>query len=435
MRMKLHGLALLWLGQAVSLVGSGITGFTLGVHVYTTTGSVSKFTLIQLLALAPVALLSPFAGALIDRWDRRRVLVAGDVVAALVPLALAWSMRSGEVGLWQIGLTVALISALTAFQWPAFATLTTLIVPSEHLGRATGATELARGMAQMLSPITAGLALSSGASISTLLVIDGASYLFSAVMTLVIVRAPVVAPRAASEPSAGSVLHDIARGWRYLVAQPDLLLLWGLVTFTNLSCGIVEICITPRVLSVASPVALGTVALIAGIGMLLGSTLMSVWRGTRQPMRLVVIVMLVQGGSLVAAGASHGLVLLTVAATLYMFSVPVGVVTNQSIWLRTVPLSQQGTVLGLRRATEIGAFPIAALVAGPLVEHVFDPLLAGDGALAGALAGLVEAGPARGIALMYIALGVITVLASVLALAAARQPAPAPAPAVTEELS
>jgi DHA3 family macrolide efflux protein-like MFS transporter len=426
-----HGFAVLWLAQAISLVGAGLTAFTLGVYVYQTTGSISSFTLIQLLSLAPAALLSPFAGALTDRWDRRRVLIAADLLAALVPLLLAWCLRDGHAALWQIGLAGATISTLTAFQWPAFATLTALIVPSEHLGRATGATELARGLAQMISPITAGLALGGGASISTLLALDSASYLSSAAVTILIVRGRVAPVRATDGPGPATLAQDIARGWRYLVTQPELLLLWGFVTFTNLSCGIVEICITPRVLSMASPAALGGVALIAGLGMLLGGVLMSVWRGARRPTRLVLMVTLLQGALLVVAGASRGLVGLTAAACLYMFSVPIGMGTNQAIWLRTVPAPMQGSVLGLRRATEGGALPLAALIAGPLVEQVFDPLLARGGRIAGTLADLVEAGPGRGIALMYVALGVVTVLASLIALARHQ----ASEPAVAEELS
>jgi MFS family permease len=425
---RLRSFALLWLGQALSLVGSGLTAFALGVHVYQTTRSVGSFALIQLLSLGPAALLSPFAGALTDRRDRRRVLIASDLTAALVALLLAWSLREGRAELWQIGLAGAAISTLTAFQWQAFSTLTTLIMRGEHLGRATGATELARGVAQMASPVLAGLALGRGVSVGSLLVIDGASYLFAAAMTRILVRGSVV-PAAAQGPSATSLAQDIARGWRYLTMRPELLLLWGFVTFTNLSCGIVEICITPRILSIASPAALGGVALIAGLGMLLGGVLMSVWRGAQRPVRLILMVTLLQGMLLVGAGVSRGLATLTAAATLYMFSIPIGAATNQAIWLRTVPAAMQGSVLGLRRAIEGGAIPLAALLAGPLVEHVFEPLVTGGGALAG----LVEAGPGRAIALMYVALGAITVIASALALALARDQAPAPIAA--EQLS
>ncbi len=427
----MRAFALLWLGQAVSLIGSGLTAFALGVHVYQVTGSVSRFALIELLSLAPVALLSPFAGALTDRWDRRRTLIVTDALAALAPLVLAWCLRDGHAPLWQIGLAAATMSTLSAFQWPAFSSLTTQLVPPEHLGRAAGATEVARAVAQIFSPVMAGLAMAS-ASIGTLLVIDSASYLFSACMMLIILRARFAGTSAPPERAAATLLQDVARGWRYLKTRHDLLLLSGFFAFTNVSLGIVEICITPLVLSFASPAALGGVLWVGGIGMLLGGLLMSVWRGARRPMRLVLTVTLVQGALLIAAGASRGLVSMTVVVFLYLFCFPISMATNHAMWLRAVPVAMQGSVLGLRRAMEGAALPLAALVAGPLVDGIFEPLLAADGRFAGALAGLLGGGPGRGIALMYVALGLLTVLVSALALARAGRLVPAEIAAATE---
>lgn len=402
---------LLWLGQAASLIGAGLTGFAIGVHVFQVTGSVSRFALIELLALGPVALLSPFAGALTDRWDRRRTLIVTDLLAAASPLVLAWCLRGGDAPLWQIGAAAAAMSTLAAFQWPAFSALTTQLVPAEQLGRAAGATEVARAIAQIFSPVLAGLAL-GGVSIGALLVIDSATHVFSACMMSVLLRVKLAAPSAPREAAGATVLHDIARGWRYLVSRRDLLVLAGFFAFTNLALGIVEICITPLVLSVASPAALGGVLWVAGVGMLLGGLVMSIWRGARRPMHLVLAVTLVQGALLIAAGASRGLASLTVIAFLYLFCFPISMATNHAMWLRAVPVAMQGSVLGLRRLLEGAALPIAALVAGPLVDGLFAPLLAPGGALAG----VFGAGPGRAIALMYVALGGVTALVSVIAL-------------------
>jgi MFS transporter, DHA3 family, macrolide efflux protein len=432
--MRLTGMrafGLLWLSHAVSLIGSGLTAFALGVHVYQVTGSVSRFAIIEFLSLAPVALLSPVAGALTDRWDRRRTLIIADVLAALAPLVLAWCMRDGHTSLWHIGVTAATISTLSAFQWPAFATLTTQLVPHQNLGRAAGATEMARAVAQIFSPILAGVAMSS-ASIGMLLLIDSATYLFSVSMMLILLRAPLAKTSTPLERGAVTLLHDIRRGWRYLATRRDLLVLSGFFAFTNLSLGIVEICITPLVLSFASPAALGGVLWIGGIGMLLGGLLMSVWRGAGQPMRLVLAVTLVQGALLIAAGASRSLVSMTVVAFLYLFCFPISMATNHAMWLRAVPVAMQGSVLGLRRAMEGAALPVAALVAGPLVDGIFEPLLTAHGPLGSALAGVLGAGPGRGIALMYVALGLLTILVSAVALSRAGHLLPVEASALGE---
>jgi hypothetical protein len=140
--------------------------------------------------------------------------------------------------------------------------------------------------------------------------------------------------------------------------------------------------------------------------MLLGGVLMSVWRGARRPVRVVAGVTLLQGALLVVAGLHTTLPTLTVVAFLYLSGVPVVMASNHALWLRSVPVAVQGSVLGFRRAVEGAALPVAALVAGPLVAVVFEPLATATPALAA----LVGAGAGRGISLMYAALGVSTVL-------------------------
>jgi hypothetical protein len=152
--------------------------------------------------------------------------------------------------------------------------------------------------------------------------------------------------------------------------------------------------------------------------MLLGGLLMSTWRGPDQPMRLVLIVTIVQGALLVVAGAIPALSVVTALAFLYLFCFSVSMATSQAMWLRVVPVAVQGSVLGLRRAIESAALPLAALVAGPLAENVFHPL-AGNGHV-GVLGGVFGAGPVRGLALMYAALGALTVVVSAVALVRSR---------------
>jgi len=408
--------AVIWLGHAVSLVGSGLSGFALGVHVYQKTGSIARFTLIEFLAITPMVLLSPVAGGLTDRWDKRKTIITTDLLSSLAPLILAWCLRTGDAPLWQIGAAVVAISTLSAFQWPAFSTLTTMLVPSAQLGRAAGATELARGIAQIFSPLLAGILMAS-APIGALLVIDSGTYLFSAVLLTAIARARYEGARPERGPGAAALLQDIARGWRYLVNTPELVGLAVFFAFINLSLGIVEICITPFVLGFASPAALGGVLWVGGIGMLLGGLLMTVWSGPRQPMRLMLAITLIQGMLLIAAGANRSLVNITVVAFLYLFCFPICMATSHAMWLRAVPVAMQGCVLGVRRALEGAAIPIAALVAGPLVELVFDQLLAGHGRFA--MVGRSMVGPNGGLALMYVTLGTLTALVSAIALARA----------------
>ncbi len=446
--------SLLWLCQAVSMIGSGVTSFALGVYVYRRTGSIQDFTLIQLVSLGPAALISPVAGALTDRWNKRRTLVVCDLISCLALVVLALFLRSGDAPLWQIGLSVSVVSISSAFQWPAFTSLVTMLVPSEQLGRAAGATELARGLAQIFSPVLAGLAAVHW-SIDNLIYLDSGTYLFSAIVLTLLRRMLRVEPRlaaavvpadtadaaapAVAQPVApitvASIVADIRIGWRTLRESRELTLLMAFVAFTSVALGIVEICITPLVLGFASPASLGLVLWIGGIGMLLGGVLMSTWRGARRPVPLVIAITAFQGALLVIGGKAPSVPMIAALAFFYLFCFAVSMATNHTMWLRVIPVARQGAVLGTRRLIENLALPLAALIAGPLATHVFEPWQKQGGTLVAWL-GTATQGPGYGVAFMYSFLGWLTLVVSAIAWRKARlfaapddgAPADAPAP-------
>ena len=146
-------------GQAVSILGTGLTGFALGVWVFQRTGSATQFALVALALLLPVVLLLPVAGALVDRWDRRWAMIVGDAGSGLCSLGLAALVWSGRLEVWHIWLLCAGSSAFSALQYPAFTAASTLLVPRRHLGRAAGLTQLAIAAAQILAPLLAGALL------------------------------------------------------------------------------------------------------------------------------------------------------------------------------------------------------------------------------------------------------------------------------------
>ena len=178
--------ALIWFGQLISLVGSGLTSFALGVWVYQTTGSVTSYTLVILCAMAPNILLSPVAGALVDRWDRRRAMLLSDTGAGLGTLAIVLLLTYNKGGqLWPILLATATSSAFSAFQWPAYAASTALLVPKEQLGRANGMVQFAQAVGFIASPALAGY-LVTRIHVQGVILIDFITFAF-AVFTLLLV--------------------------------------------------------------------------------------------------------------------------------------------------------------------------------------------------------------------------------------------------------
>ncbi len=402
---------LIWFGQLISLIGSGLTSFALGVWVYQRTGSVTLFALIALFATLPRIVASPLAGVLVDRWDRRWAMILSDSAAALSTLAIALLLWAGRLEIWHIYLATAVSSTFSAFQWPAYSAATTLLVPKKHFGRASGMTQLGQAISQIISPALAG-ALMATIEISGVILIDFATFLF-ALLTLLVIRIPEPETTDAGEAGKGSLLSEIIYGWTYITARPGLR---GLLTFfaiSNFLLILASVLLTPLLLNFTSPATLGTVLSIAGSGTLVGGLALSVWGGPKRRIYGVLGFELLLGLFILLAGLQPSVPLVTVAALLALFCVPMILGCSQAIWQSKVAPDVQGRVFATRRMIAEATWPLAYLVAGPLSDRVFEPLLAIEGPLAGTVGQIIGLGPGRGIGLMFILVGVLAMLVTI----------------------
>lgn len=400
----------IWIGQVISTFGSNLTGFALGVLVYQQTGSTTRFALIALATTLPGILLSPMIGALVDRWDRRWAMIVGDTGAGCSTLALALLLWFDRLELWHIYLILAVSSTFGALQWPAFSAATTLIVPKRHLGRASGLTSLGSASAELLAPLAAGILVGT-IGLRGVVSIDVATFLI-AVLTLLAIRIPK--PKITMEgPRRSSLLQEAHSGWLFIQTRPGLLALLGLFAAIHLSLGMVQVLLTPMVLSFTSPAVLGRVLTAAGTGMLAGSLLMSVWGGPQRRIAGILGALAVQGAVLMIAGLRPNAVLIAVAGFAFFLALPIVNGCSQAIWQSKVDPALQGRVFAVRRMIAWSTLPLAYVVAGPLADHVFEPLMAADGPLSHSLGLVLGVGKGRGIALLFMILGLIVLLTAV----------------------
>jgi DHA3 family macrolide efflux protein-like MFS transporter len=210
-----------WLGQVVSVVGSGLASFALGVWVFERTGSVTQFALLGLFAVLPRVLLSPLAGAIVDRWDRRVVMIVADAGAGVCTFILALLLFTNELEMWHIFLVVVASAAFSTLQWPAYTATTTVLVPKKDLGRANGMVQFGRAASDILAPVLAGALLLS-VQLEGVILIDSVTFLF-AIITLVLVRFPKPQSATAVELEKSSLRQDMTFGWRYISARQGLL--------------------------------------------------------------------------------------------------------------------------------------------------------------------------------------------------------------------
>jgi MFS family permease len=397
-----------WTAQLLSLLATAMTVFAVGVWTFERTGSVTRYSLVLFFGVLPTLLLTPIAGALVDRWDRRTALLLGAAGGGASSLAMALLLLAGRLEAWHVYLLVAAGSATQALRWPALSASVVLLVPRSEATRANGLLQLGMALSQMLAPVTAGALLAPIGLAGVLLLATATAALSAAALLLVRIPRPA-AP--AGEAGRGTLLGEFVEGWRYLTARPGLLSLLALFAVVNFLVGLVTVLATPLVLGFADARVLGVVLSVASAGLLAGGLLTTVWRGPRRRLDGILVPMLAQGPLLVVAGLRPNAVLVAACACAYLFAFPLVAANSQAIWQEKVAPELQGRVFALRQMVALSAVPLSRLVAGPLADGVFEPLLAPGGALAGSLGRVLGVGPGRGIGLLFVVLGVASVVA------------------------
>lgn len=406
---EMRTFSVIWLGQLVSSLGSGLTGFALPVWIYQKTGSAEAFGLLFFAATVPTVLLSPIAGALVDRWDRRRVLLWSDALSALTTLLIAALLYTDSFRIWHLVLISGVGSAVGTFQTPAFTASVAMLVPKRHFSRASGMMQTSNAVTGILTPLVAGVLVTT-IGLWGVLAIDVATFVV-AFATLAAVRIPN--PEPSPEPRRG-LLREAHDGWAFVRAHPGLLGLLIYFPIINLGQGMVNPLFSPMVLSFANPAELGAVVSISSVGMLLGSLALSAWGGPARKVRGLVAGQILASVFLVLVGLRPSLALVTVAMFLMLFVAPLAGTSSQAIWLSKTPQHMMGRVFAIRRMLALSTMPLAALACGPLAERVFNPLLMPGGALEHSVGRVIGVGPGRGIALLFVLVGVFVIVATAL---------------------
>jgi predicted MFS family arabinose efflux permease len=403
----LRDFLLIWVGQLVSGVGSRLTSFALGIWVYQTTGSTTRFALIFVAMAVPALLISPIAGALVDRWDRRRTMIVCDAVSALTMFALALLYATDTLALWHVYAGVGISAMANAFLQPAYAASIPLLASQEQLTRVNGLVQTGFAIAQVGGPLLAGVLVST-ISMQGVLIVDALTFAIG-VVALLFARVP---RPARSEDAEQGLWQEAATGFRYVRDRGGLLGLLLVFGATNFLFGIASIAITPLVLSVANndERLLGLQMSIGCSGLLVGGLIMSLWGGPRSRIHCMLGFSLLAGLFLAIHGLAPSFVLVTAAGFALFLTMPFTNSANAALWQSKVPADLQGRCFAIQRVLSEAAMPLGYCLAGPLAEFAFEPLLAHGGALAGSVGAVIGTGPGRGLGLMFIVLGVLMML-------------------------
>lgn len=416
-RTGMRAFTLVWFGQVISLTGSAMTAFGLTLWAYQLTGQATALALAAFFNFAPTVLLSPFAGVLVDCWNRKLVMMFSDLGAGLSTIAIFALYATGNLQIWHLFVANAFAGVFQSFQFPAYSASISLMLPKEQYGRAQGMMAMAESGSGILAPILAG-ALLGIVGLSGILLIDIVTFIF-AVGALLLVFIPQPAKTEEGRRGQGSILREAAYGFQYIVQRPSLLGLQLTFLVMNLTGTLAITLIAPMILARTGndEMTLASVQSAGAIGGVLGGLLLTAWGGPKRRVWGVVGGMALSGLSAgVILGLSRSLVLWS--ACMFVEGIAVTIIngSNQAIWQAKVAPDVQGRVFATRRLIAQISGPVALLLAGPLADRVFEPALREGGAWVPAFGNLVGSGPGAGMALIIMFVGATQILGAVFAI-------------------
>ncbi|MEA5616261.1 MFS transporter [Cronbergia sp. UHCC 0137] len=410
---ELRNFIIFWIGQSLSEIGNRLTGFGLGIWVYQNTHEVAGLSLVIFFTTLPGVLITPFVGALVDRWNRKWTIIFSDLAAATVTLALAVLLFTDHLEIWHTYITAFCTSVCGSFQMIAKGAALPMMVKKHQMGRANGLIYFSTAVGQLTAPILAGILIAS-IQLEGLLIVDFSTYLIG-LFTLLIIEIPQPEPRTTSTQGIriNTMLNDIAYGWNAIADNAILLILLAFMTIHFFVDGMTTVLINPLILSFSSAKTFGSVMSIAGSGMLIGSILMSIWGGGKKYISTLFTFAALNGIALIITGIKPYIPIISIGLFLSFFTLPIILSTNMTIWQTSVNSNVQGRVISLY-STFIGlALAFGNLSASPLTDKFLEPMLLDDGLLSTSIGALIGTGQGRGIGFLMVMEGLLILMISI----------------------
>ena len=409
---ELRNFSLFWLGQSLSEIGTRLTGFGLSIWVYQNTHAVAQLSLVLFFTTLPGVLITPFVGALVDKWNRRSTIIFSEIGAAIVTVTLALLLLAGNLQLWHTYVAAFFTSVFGSFQMTAKAAALPMMVPSNQIGRANGLIQFSSAVGQLAAPVLAGIIIVN-LQFYSLLLIDFFSY-FIGLFTLLIIDIPQPEPSVSSNKGMASIIDDIIYGWENISSRIFLMIILAFMTINSFINGMTTVLINPLILSFSTPTTFGSVMSIAGCGMIAGSVFMSIWGGVKRSISPMFIFSTLNGVALVITGLKPSILLIALGISVSFFTLPIVLSTNNTIWQNTLHPNVQGRVLALfYTITGLGA-ALGNLSASPLTDIISARVINGDGIVAKTIGKLIETAPGREIGLLMIIEGLVMLFVSIM---------------------
>ncbi|MBU1049531.1 MFS transporter [Candidatus Bipolaricaulota bacterium] len=367
----------IWTGQQLSIVGSRAAQFALVWWLTLETGSATVLATASLVAFLPIILLGPFVGALVDRWNRRVVMIVADSFIALVGLWLAFLFWSGSMQVWHVYIVMLARSFGETFHSPAMAASTTLMVPQKHYTRISGLNQTIHGLLNLVGAPLGALLLAL-MPLHGVMLFDVATAAF-AVIPLLFIVIPQPKEEHIAAIKTSSFISNARDGLRFVLHWPGMLVLLA-------GASVLKIVLMPafslfpllvRNHFGGDAAEYSAFSVCVGVGMLLGGLLLSLWGGFKKKVYTILLGMLGLGAAALVLGLTPANLfwLGMVCVFLIGFAISLTDAPIAAIMQATVPPEMQGRVFGLLGSLFSLTTPIGLAIAGPIGDSMGIPFL------------------------------------------------------------
>jgi MFS transporter, DHA3 family, macrolide efflux protein len=360
-----------WTGQALSLFGSALVQFALIWWLAQKSGSATVLAIAVMVGMLPQILIGPFAGALVDRWNRRIIMIVADTTIAVFSLLLAYLFATGTVQIWHVYAVMAVRALGGAFHFPAMAASTPLMVPNEQLTRINGLNQALQGVNGLAAPPVGALLLSFLPTQGILLIDVGTALL--AVLPLLFIPIPQPQKHADAEHgSKPSLLQDVRAALTYIRSIPGFMAIIFMALFLNFLLvpteSLLPLLVTKHFGKGA--IELGLLQSATGIGIIAGGILLNVWGGFKKKIvtSITGIIGLGVGVMLTGLAPANGFILAILGSVLLGFMLPIANGPIGALMQSIVRPDMQGRVMSLLNSGATAIAPLGLLIAGPFSD-------------------------------------------------------------------
>ncbi|MEM8643082.1 MAG: MFS transporter [Cyanobacteria bacterium P01_G01_bin.54] len=407
----------IWLGQLVSAIGSSMTFFALTLWIWEQTGSVSTLVLIGLCFRLPQIPMNLVAGVIVDRFNRKYLMLLGDAIMALTTLVIGVLQLIGQLQIWHLALVALSIGSFGPIQGLAYRASLSLIVPKKQYTRASSMGSMVGYGSSIVSPALAGLFYPL-LGLPGIIGIDFATFAF-AFITLLTATIPQPPQKtedvAATTPQSNPWRQNLTFGFHHIWQQPSLKMLFIVGVLLTFAHDLGATLYQPMVLARTdgSAQALGAVSAAAGMGGVTGGMIITLWGGPKRRLRGLLGGYIGAGLSKMVFGWGQSPVVWVPAQLCSSLTFPMSNSCRSALWMEAIAPEHQGRVFAANSTVTQGVSAIAVLIAGPLADRVLEPAMQPGGVLVGLFGTAFGSGPGAGMAILYTACALALLLIGV----------------------